>query len=805
VATVDWEVTKKFGIVSGRKSLYLNFDVFANYNNKYLYLGDTYSEWNFTGSGLYTSVPGIEYTQGDNYIYVTVPSGHTFEAGDPIVFNKFFALYGSSDYLTAQYDSNGTFPQWDDGVADWLNFGSLPLTDIMFVESVSGNTLVINNGREFGGSYHCVQYMAVNGYREDSFFADLPNSLDNDPTKPWGLVTSDYVNLGGLVIKRVDNIAYITLPQQPERYSDYKIFSKGDKIAISIEQDTSFDILNDVILDTTGADNRTISWTSPGPDVEFTLEPDREVSASYIAHYGLLARQGANVAMDLSEIKIQFGSSTSNRVSIEDLMVYNFTSKPDQKYKVSSNIYRNDIPLMMWDSVNGVHRESPGLELDPVKIDAKYQELSPDEYAAEVPIYVVFPGWLYRMSGVPNGQASLNPAWVSAVGSKTNVKSTSGYIIDNVYLSTEDDFFFGASSNEDFYSWYGLEAAEEVTDPNTASVKSGKRWIDVDLSTQTSYLRVDSLVVDEESYGLFNNANVSVADLSIDPIQRTQPYYSTWSAVFSGPEYSYGTDDNQIHSYVKPYVGTYTTNGSSGIELVARKHLYDYSGSSTVTTKDNNYISLWYDARSSLGEVVISSDSVVINTDSFSLSSNTNQPIFDLNYSTKTYQGTDKPINDVVSSIATRYHAVYFNYSYTKAFTDTAYANFFTGVYPDDYRLTDDSCYVYFKTGPTGAAQISFGTEGYGTNSTNTLTTSFEIWKYSGVYTDSHASLPATPVVAADDSRSVILAGNVATSNSGFWIFNGLANTSYVLVHAVKTNSDTATVSRRSLSVTPIA
>ncbi len=107
------------------------------------------------------------------------------------------------------------------------------------------------------------------------------------------------------------------------------------------------------------------------------------------------------------------------------------------------------------------------------KLYAKYKEANPTGLSNGSNFKIVFPGKITSFQ----------------VGGTTHANVSSGsLVLDNVALSTEKRFFF-ADSGSSAYSWYDSEAI-----PSTPSVQATKKWLDIDLATQTANYKYTDLI-----------------------------------------------------------------------------------------------------------------------------------------------------------------------------------------------------------------------------------------------------------------------------------------------------------------------
>ena len=161
-----------------------------------------------------------------------------------------------------------------------------------------------------------------------------------------------------------------------------------------------------------------------------------------------------------------------------------------------------------------------------------------------------------------------------------------GYILDNVSLSPENNFFYGSSglgSTSSSYSWYSLGSG--TTAPAQASIQAPKSWINVDLLGQTSSLGYwDYIGFKTKSTGysgtLFANPAISTA-----PNYSTLNFYSN-SILGNKPGYIITANSSSVLNISsgaiqwntggttfenhESYINSVTSKYASGVELVAK-------------------------------------------------------------------------------------------------------------------------------------------------------------------------------------------------------------------------------------------
>jgi hypothetical protein len=236
-----------------------------------------------------------------------------------------------------------------------------------------------------------------------------------------------------------------------------------------------------------------------------------------------------------------------------------------------------------------------GVLLDGASIDAAYQAADPVGYAAKTDIKLNIPGWLLLHDG--NGVVPTSPT-------KISFSSLSGYIIDDVYLSTASNFFYG--SELDTNRWY--EDTEDLI-PARASVEGTKTWLNIDVENQSASL-------DYFDYIGFRNNTFSKTMLvrpSLGVYDSTETYLkfpdSTYeTTTLTGGQYQYLTPTQYIN--VSPSLKLIAGDRSASFELAASTKLIDLiTGESSIS--QSAVIAGLYNEESNTGTIYVGSDKFV--------------------------------------------------------------------------------------------------------------------------------------------------------------------------------------------------
>jgi microcystin-dependent protein len=459
----------------------------------------------------------IAFKLDSNKVTLTIP-GHTFAVGDPIV----------------------------------VQFEDVTWADLETTADAPGTVSEV--------SYDTVVY-SVGTYNEDG--------ADDEPlTDVAGTIQIYYEDVAGLYLR-----------DYGKREFDYGYFSnKGIQFnspyEVNIIKNPSFEYAtteNSVAISES-------SWLFPAsslasvvsPDGNIIIEAGGPIEGAYSLSSGSLGAMGL-VVWGTSEISseyligtIDFNSINHFRLNISDKTLYfgftmsdgnypaGYPSTYTRSYELSeikfvfSNSESVDLYDVLtdecqaeWDAAGGeswlqsnkpYRRELPIPRLSSAKLVDSYSLLDPSGYVASSDFYIYFPAVLY-------GQTT--DEWSSFV--KT-VKVTNsdlepiGFMIDSLYLSTVERFFYGNQSTTGqatslSHGWWPSDNTDSVAivdEPRYASVETSTNWIDLDLSTSTFNLnQVDYLGFDSHSTQTLFSEPYIVAISGFDDLGYSLNYANT--------------------------------------------------------------------------------------------------------------------------------------------------------------------------------------------------------------------------------------------------------------------------------------
>jgi hypothetical protein len=283
------------------------------------------------------------------------------------------------------------------------------------------------------------------------------------------------------------------------------------------------------------------TFPAPGVSVTRTEGPrgtDNEVYKVYEA------------ALDLSAIKLRYpnGQTTDFYDVLSPLTKADWDAGTN-KYLIS---YANDY---MNQALNPNIKISPipktgSLVIDGASIAAAYQAADPTSFATGEDIYVDLPGWMLKHDGN-----------VTVSGTKL---ANTGYIVDNVHLSTAPNFFYGSELATN--RWFATTEDVISYDPAQASIEGTKTWMSIDLTTQAATLDYFNQI------GFRNNtftkpmvARPSAGTQDDTPIYQTFPDSEYETTTLSGGQYQYSDTVGYIN--LSSTLKLLTGGKSSGFEL----------------------------------------------------------------------------------------------------------------------------------------------------------------------------------------------------------------------------------------------
>jgi hypothetical protein len=233
--------------------------------------------------------------------------------------------------------------------------------------------------------------------------------------------------------------------------------------------------------------------------------------------------------------------------------------------------------------------------LDGASIAAAYQAADPVGYAAQTDIKLNFPGWLLLHDG--NGVVPASPTKISSAG----------YIIDNVYLSTSSNFFYGSELATN--RWYATTEDVISYDPAQASIEGTKTWLDINLENQSASLDYfDYIGFRNNTFGstMLVRPSIGVYDSTETYLKFPDPTYETTTV--TGGQYQYLTTTQYIN--VSPSLKLITGTRSVSFELAAStKNINLITGESSISS--SAVIAGTYNEESNQSTIYVGSDKFV--------------------------------------------------------------------------------------------------------------------------------------------------------------------------------------------------
>lgn len=469
--------------------------------------------------------------------------------------------------------------------------------------------------------------------------------------------------------------------------------------------------------------------------------------------------------LKLSEIKLKFGADETTVLAnvLTDVYtseVWSTTENTELSISATETIessLNGLIPPMK--SAIGVSY----VELDSQKIKNLYSTLDASGFANANAFQIMIPAWLYAKD---------------LAGSTTATKLlNTNYYIDNVYLSENNKFFYGDSSTTS-HSWYA--SGSGTTAPAQASVEAPRKWIDLDLDSQTFELDyADKVGFESSTYSqqLLNRASVSMTPSSSS---FTYNDYLSSNTLFVDDSNTLNITAGKV-SYLsgvsttitkQSYINVAVDRDRAGIELVA-------STSNGVVGR-TAAISAYLD-KSSRGLVNIQSDYIIArssdtgNVDAARFITPSGDPALHASYI----------VNNTSDSVSGGSNHIVYELETTSV----------TGITSETFAAGGTACIAYFTTGPSGVVEIHVWGDLENTSGTGLSFLSFQITDPTG----------STTEVAASVNRSVVNSGSDRSSSSVFYLFAGTENTRYRIRTMHRTTSGTTlSVLKRAIMVIPI-
>lgn len=297
-------------------------------------------------------------------------------------------------------------------------------------------------------------------------------------------------------------------------------------------------------------------------------------------------------AFDLSSIRFRYQNGNTTPISnvLSDGTLAEWNSGVN-KYLISK---ANSYMLGRLDTTVKIPSMSSTGEivLSAQKLADAYYANDPASYVTKADVLIDFPGWLVSHDG--NGVVANSAAKISNLG----------YILDEVYLSTSNSFFYGAGGGSN--RWYATTDTTPSYDPAQASIEGTKTWINVDLENQSAYLdyfdylkfrplSFTKALKERASIGVFDDVNPYIT------ISDENPEITT----FTGGQYEYpsGAYYKNVSSHVKTTIG----ERSSAFEISS---LYRLISTSTGNEENRKgaLVGGIYDGVSGVTKLYLSSD-----------------------------------------------------------------------------------------------------------------------------------------------------------------------------------------------------
>lgn len=233
--------------------------------------------------------------------------------------------------------------------------------------------------------------------------------------------------------------------------------------------------------------------------------------------------------------------------------------------------------------------------LDGASIAAAYQAADPVGYAAQTDIKLNIPGWLILHDG--NGVVPTSQTKISNVG----------YIIDDAYLSTASNFFYGSQLSTN--RWFATTEDVISYDPDQASIEGTKTWLDINLENQSASLDYfDYIGFRNNTFGstMLVRPSIGVYDSTKTYLKFPDPTYETTTV--TGGQYQYLTATQYIN--VSPSLKLITGTRSVSFELAAStKNINLITGETSISS--SAVIAGTYNEESNQSTIYVGSDKFV--------------------------------------------------------------------------------------------------------------------------------------------------------------------------------------------------
>jgi hypothetical protein len=236
------------------------------------------------------------------------------------------------------------------------------------------------------------------------------------------------------------------------------------------------------------------------------------------------------------------------------------------------------------------------------KLYAKYKEANPTGLANGSNFKIVFPGKITSFQ----------------VGGTTHANLSSGSLVfDNVSLSTEKRFFF-ADSGSSAYSWY-----DDDSKPGTPSVQSTKKWIDINLDTQTAnYKYTDLIEFKSPSFsgdldsnpGIFSTALVETEQVVWQELHQdsTASYFFSSSGSYVRPSNIATGDYPNYDASLQSYSVAVLNSNHTSYQISSDIAYYNSSGAHVGTQSASLALDSYEDTATNRGsQAWLSADNII--------------------------------------------------------------------------------------------------------------------------------------------------------------------------------------------------
>jgi len=309
-----------------------------------------------------------------------------------------------------------------------------------------------------------------------------------------------------------------------------------------------------------------------------------------------------NAAYDISQVRFRFGNGSTVAISdVASIATKSQWNSGINKYYISdSTLYANGYR----DATRGLPYmyKSDAIIIDSNLLDYSYSILDETNHALGTDISIDIPAWFYTHDGAGTVVDSTTKFEMNAISNGI------GFILDNVYLSTSNKIFYGdvLSTNR----WYSDTVEIPTYNPSQASIEGTKKWLNIDLDTQTAYLNYFNYIgfkPSNFSKTMFLNPSLGTSGTNALKILKPTDYETT--ALSSG-EYQY-VDNAENYQNLSAYLNLTSGDREAGFELVSSKkeHLIT---TSTVLFENYALIAGYYDKYNLRSVIQASADRFAI-------------------------------------------------------------------------------------------------------------------------------------------------------------------------------------------------